>query len=35
MLDETADLPVTVIDEQDGVARTAKQVREVLADELS
>jgi len=34
MLDETADLPVTVIEEQDGIAKTAAQVREVLADEL-
>ena len=34
MLDETAHLPVTVIEEQDGVARTAQQVREALADEL-
>lgn len=34
MLDETAHLPVTVIDEQDGVARTVAKVREALADEL-
>lgn len=34
MLDETAHLPVTVIEEQDDLTRTVAQVREALADEL-
>ncbi|MBB4908417.1 hypothetical protein [Actinophytocola algeriensis] len=34
MLDETDRLPVTVVAEQDSVARTAAMVGEVLADEL-
>jgi thymidylate kinase len=34
MREETAHLPVTVVAEQDGVARTAALVREALADDL-
>lgn len=34
MLDEVSHLPVTVIAEQNGIARIAEQVREELADEL-
>jgi len=35
MLDELSHLQVTVIKEQDGIGRTAQQVREVLADEFN
>lgn len=34
MLDETAHLPVTVLSEEDGVARTVARVEEALADEF-